>query len=77
VTRGQHRNIINQSQGTVAPPEPSDPATASPGCFNTAEAQENDLKYNFMTMVESFKEEINKSLKEAQENTIKPGKGNE
>jgi hypothetical protein len=29
-----------------------------------------------MKMIETFREEMNKSLKEVQENTIKPGKGN-
>jgi hypothetical protein len=38
------------------------PTTASPGYSNTAEAQENDLKTNLMTMTEALKEEMNKYL---------------
>ena len=51
--------------------EHSYPTTASPGYPSTAEAQENDLKSNLIKMIEAFKEEMNKSLKEIQENTIK------
>ena len=40
------------------------PTTASPG-------YPNDLKSNLLKMIETFKEEMNKSLKEIQENTIK------
>ena len=53
---------------------PSDhryPFTDNPGYPNTARAQENDLKSNLIKMIEAFKEEMNKSLKEIQENTIK------
>jgi len=35
------------------------------------EAQENDLKFNLIKIIEAFKKEINKSLKEIQENTIR------
>jgi hypothetical protein len=34
------------------------------GCSIINEAQENDLKSNFMEMVDVFKEELHKSLKE-------------
>ena len=44
---------------------------ASPGYPNTHGTQENDLKSNLMKMIETFKEEMNKSLKEIQENMIK------
>jgi hypothetical protein len=43
----------------------------SPGYPNTTEAQENGLKSNRIRMAEAFKEEMNKSLKEIQENTVK------
>jgi hypothetical protein len=55
----------------VTPSEHSYPTTASPGYPNRPEAQENDLKSNLIKMIEAFKEEMNKSLKEIQENTIK------
>jgi hypothetical protein len=38
---------------------------------NTTETQEEDIKRNYMKMVEIFKREINKSLKEIQGNTNK------
>ena len=44
---------------------------ASSGYPNTIKAQENDLKSNLMNMIDAFKEEINKCLKEIQESTIK------
>jgi hypothetical protein len=45
-------------------PEPSYLTAASPGYPNTAEAQANDLKSNFIMMIEPFKDEMNKFLKE-------------
>ena len=51
--------------------EPSYPTTAGTEYSNIAEAQEKDPKTAFMSMIEVFKEEMNKSLKEIQENTIK------
>jgi hypothetical protein len=44
--------------GTI---RPSSPTTASPGYPNTSEEQ--DLKSHLMKMIETFKEETNKSLK--------------
>ena len=40
----------------MAPPELSYPTTASPGYSNIAEVQQNDLKTNFMKMIEVLKE---------------------
>ena len=54
----------------MAPSELSYPTTASPEYCNTNKTQENDLKSNFIKMNEAFKEEMNKSLKEIQENTM-------
>jgi hypothetical protein len=71
MVKGQYKNTINKSQGNMGPPEPSYGTTASPGYSNTAEAQENDLKSNLMKMIEAFKEKMNKSLEEINENTIK------
>jgi len=45
-------------------------STVSLGYSNTADTQENDLKSNLMKMTEAFKEEMNKSLKDIQENII-------
>ena len=71
MSKGKLKNISNRSQSNVAPTEPSSPTTARPEHSNTTEAQEENLKTNFMEMTEVFKEEINKSLKEIQENTNK------
>lgn len=65
----QEYNQQKQRQCDIT--EPSSPTTARPEHSNTTEAQEENLKTNFMEMTEVFKEEINKSLKEIQENTNK------
>ena len=56
----------------MAPPESSflTPG-ASPANSKTPELWENDLKCNLIKMIEAFKEEMNKVLKEIQENTTK------
>jgi uncharacterized protein YukE len=51
--------------------EPSSPTPASPRCPNTPEEQDCDLKSHLMKMIEAFKEDVNNSHKETQENTIK------
>ena len=51
--------------------EPSYPATTNPGYPNETEAQEVDLKFSLIRMIETFKEDINKSLKKVQENISK------
>ena len=55
----------------MSPPKPRNPTIASPDYFNTAEAQENDLKTNFMKMINVLKEKMNKSFKEIKEKKIK------
>ena len=66
----QGKNIINSRKGNVAPPEPNYPITATLDYSNTVEAQENDLKPNFMKIIgEMPEEEMNKPLKGIQENT--------
>jgi hypothetical protein len=52
----------------MAPQETSYPTTAKLTYMNTSEVGEGgtDLKSNLMKMIEAFKEEINKSLKEIQ-----------
>lgn len=67
------KNSNNSSQGNMSPLEPSHPPTASPEYPNTVEAQENNLKTNFI-MINYYKEikgrmtkklgKINKSLNE-------------
>ena len=51
------------------PLEPIYPTTACPRYSNIAEAQEKYFKEDFMNMTAVPKEEINKPLKEIQENT--------
>lgn len=54
----------------MAPSEHSYLTTATPGYPNTTQAQENDLKSNLIMIIDTFKEEINKSFKEIQQSTI-------
>lgn len=44
-----------------------------PEYSNTAEAHEDDLKTNFMKIIEGLKEEMNKSLKDSHEVTTSSG----
>lgn len=44
--------------------------TASPGYPDTSKTQENDHKINVVRMIEAFKLEMNKSLKDIEGNTI-------
>jgi hypothetical protein len=55
----------------MIPSEHSSSATASAGYPNTIKAQENDLKSSLIKMLKAFKEEMDKSIKEIQENIIK------
>ena len=54
----------------MTPSEHSYPTTTSSGYLNITEAQENDCKSN-LVKIEVFKEEMDTSFKETQENTIK------
>ena len=49
-------------------PEPSEGRLDHP---NPEKAEENDIKCNFMKMMEAFKEEMKNSLKEIEEKTNK------
>lgn len=71
MSKGQFKNIINKSQRSMAAPESSQLTTASSGYSNAAEIQVNDLKTNFMKMIEALKEQMNKSLNKIQENQQK------
>jgi hypothetical protein len=64
--RGKHKTINSRSQFIWHHQNP-----ASPGYPNTTESQNADLKSYLMKKIESFKEDINNSLKEIQENTGK------
>jgi hypothetical protein len=82
---GKRKNRSNRNQGYLASSEPNSPNIESPGYTITQEKQDMDLKSLLMIMMEdfkkeiqestgkhleAFKEEIQKSLRELQENTI-------
>ena len=50
------------------------PSTTNPGYPNETEAQEEDFQFNLIRMIDSFKEDMNKSHKEIHENTFKQAK---
>lgn len=54
----------------MATSEPRYTATTNPGYLNEIEAQEEDLKSNLTKMIKGFKEDMLKSLKEIQDNTL-------
>ena len=54
-----------------APPETSGSTTARPEHPNADEAEENNLKNNFMKMIEALKEEMKNFLKEKEKKTTK------
>jgi hypothetical protein len=75
MAKDQHKDKINKSWNNMAPPENSYLATLSPVYPNTPESQENAIKSNLIKIIEPFKEEVNKSLKnleEIQSNMYKP-----
>ena len=55
----QEYNQQKQRQCDIS--EPSSPTTASPGYPNTSEEQNHSFKFNLMTMIETFKGDINNS----------------
>ena len=60
----------------MAPPKPSYSPTASPRYPKETEAQEEDLKSNLIKMIEAFKEDMIKTLKEIQTGKyIQTGRG--
>lgn len=61
-SKGPCKNT-NKNQVNMIPSEEKYPTIASPGYSNTTEAQENDLKSNFINMTDTLKEEINISYK--------------
>jgi hypothetical protein len=66
----KHKNRSNRNQGYLASSESKSLTITSPGYTITPEKQDMDLKSLLMTMMEDYKD-INKSLKEIQENTGK------
>jgi hypothetical protein len=69
--KGKYKNLTNTNQGYMICSEPSSPTTASAGNLNTLEKQDLDLKSHLMMLIEDFKNDINNSLNEIQENTSK------
>lgn len=67
--RCQHRKMVDNSQDNMSPLEPSYPTTTGTEYFNTAEAQEKDIKAACMKMMGDLKEQMIESLKEIHENT--------
>jgi hypothetical protein len=66
---GKCKNISNRNQGYLASSKSNSPIIASPRYTITPEKQDSYLKFILMTMIEDFKNDIYKSLKEIQENT--------
>ena len=63
MAKGKHKTISNRRQYMWASSEPISP-TSSPEYNNTPENEESVLKFYLMKIIESFKEDINNSLKE-------------
>lgn len=55
----------------MAPPEPSHPVLTNPGELNGTGAQEEELKSDLIKVIETFRQDMTKSLKEIQKNTLK------
>ena len=51
--------------------EPNTITTTKAGYHNTSKEQDYDLKFHLMKRIESYNEEINKTLKEILESTMK------
>jgi hypothetical protein len=71
MVKDKPKTLSNRSQYPWASSEPSSPTIASPEYNNTPKNQEADLKSYLMKIIESFREDINNSLNEIQENTGK------
>ena len=68
---GKVKNISKGNQGYVASSEPNSLTIASPGYSIPLEKQNLDQKSFLIMMIEVFKKDINYSLKEIEENTVK------
>jgi hypothetical protein len=62
------RNLTNRNQDH---PPSSEPTSTNLGYPNTPEKLDQDLKAYLMMLVEDIKKDLNNSLKEIQENTVK------
>jgi hypothetical protein len=71
MAKHKHKTISNRNQNMWASSGHSSPTTTSPEYTNTPENQEYVLKFYVVKILESFKEDINNSLKEIQENKSK------
>jgi hypothetical protein len=69
VVKGKCKNLTNRNQDHSPLSEPSTSTSARPGCPNTPEKLDPDLKAYLMMMVEDIKKDFNNSLKEIQKNT--------
>lgn len=67
MSKRQCEKTINNSQDGVVPPEPTTLWQQSLNIPMQLKAQENDLKANFMKVIEILKEEMKTSLKEIEE----------
>jgi hypothetical protein len=55
----------------LAQSEPCFPTTANPGYPSTSEKHDAHLKSHLVKVIDTFKEDINNSFKEIQENLVK------
>jgi hypothetical protein len=58
--KGENKNTVNKTEGNMASPEPSHPAATYPGYPKKIEAQEENLKFSLIEMIEVCKKDINK-----------------
>ena len=65
------KKINNRNQGYLTSSEPSSSTIVSLEYPNIPEKQYSDLKSHLMMMIEGFKKNLNNSIKEIQENTVK------
>jgi hypothetical protein len=71
MVRGKHKNISNRSQCCLATSETRTLTTSIFGYAIKSEKHDSDLKSYLIKMKEDFEKDINNSLKEIQENTVK------
>ncbi|MGE9715022.1 RBD-like domain-containing protein, partial [Escherichia coli] len=67
--RRQYKNTFNNRKINMIPPESRDYTPARHEHPNTDDGEENNLKNNFMKMIETLREEIKKSFREMEEKT--------
>ena len=63
MSKCQCKNTINKIKGNMAPQKTGYPRTVRPEQPNTSKAQENNLKTNFVKIIEVLKEEMKKKLR--------------